>query len=51
MAIQIDAPCLDCGEYMQVVVRYGVIEAQNPDSIRGYVDIPLGKWAMDWPYT
>jgi hypothetical protein len=50
-SIQIDAPCLDCGDPMRIVVRDGVIESQSPNEIQGYIDIPLKHWAKDWPYT
>jgi hypothetical protein len=36
---------------MRVVVRDGNIESHEPDTICGYVDIPLKKWAGNWPYT
>lgn len=36
---------------MRIVVRDGIIEENSPDNIHGYVDIPIKKWAKDWPYT
>ncbi len=36
---------------MRVVVRDGNLESVTPNSICGYVDIPLNKWAGDWPFT
>jgi hypothetical protein len=50
-ALQIDAPCLDCGEPLQVVLRDGVIERHEPDEIVGYIELPLARWASDWPFT
>jgi len=49
--VQIDAPCLDCGESIYIKVRDGVIEEQSPAEICGYIDIPVSKWAQNWPYT
>jgi len=50
-SVQVDAPCLDCGEPIRVVVRDGKIESHEPSAICGYVDIPLSKWAVNWPFT
>jgi hypothetical protein len=50
-ALRIDAPCLDCGEPLQVIVRDGVIEGRAPAGIVGYIELPLARWASDWPYT
>ncbi len=50
-SIQIDAPCLDCGEPMRIVVRDGKIESERPSGIFGYVDIPLREWAANWSFT
>ncbi len=50
-SVQIDAPCLDCGEQLRVVVRDGVIEDRDPDGIVAYVDIPFSQWSKDWPFT
>jgi len=44
-AVQIDAPCLNCGESMKIVVRDGIIENETPIGIHGYIDIPLRQWA------
>lgn len=49
--IQIDSPCLDCGEPLSVAVRGGTIERRDPEGIVGYVDIPFGRWSRDWPFT
>jgi hypothetical protein len=50
-ALQIDSPCLDCGEPIRIVVRDGVIEHREPEGIVAYVDLPLREWAKDWPFT
>jgi hypothetical protein len=49
--VRIDAPCLDCGEPLQAVVRDGVIETRAPAEIVGYVELPVARWASDWPFT
>jgi hypothetical protein len=49
--LQIDAPCLDCGEPLRVVTRDGVIEHREPGGIVGYIDIPFREWSKDWPFT
>jgi alkylmercury lyase-like protein len=49
--VQIDSPCLDCGEPLRIVVRDGIIERLEPEGIAGYVDVPFGRWSKDWPFT
>jgi hypothetical protein len=49
--VQIDAPCLDCGESIQVVVRDGIVQNETPIGICGYTDIPRRQWEQNWPYT
>ncbi len=50
-AVQIDSPCLDCGEPLRVVVKDGMLRSREPEGIVSYVDVPLGRWAKDWPFT
>ncbi len=50
-AVQIDSPCLDCGEPLRVVVRDGVIETRDPEGIACYADLPFREWPKDWAYT
>jgi hypothetical protein len=50
-SVQIDSPCLDCGEPLQVVVRDGIIESRAPEGIVCYVDVPIRQWSQDWTYT
>ncbi|MEJ2428610.1 MAG: hypothetical protein P8075_06785 [Deltaproteobacteria bacterium] len=45
----IEAPCLDCGDPLRVVVREGVIEDQDPSRICTYVDIPIRDWSRNLP--
>jgi len=49
--IQIDAPCLDCGEPLRLAVRDGVIESQEPAGIYSYVDLPWREWKRNWAYA
>ncbi|MCH8077047.1 MAG: hypothetical protein IIC64_14675 [SAR324 cluster bacterium] len=49
--VTIDAPCLDCGEPVRVVVRDGEILRAEPEEITGYIDIPFGKWRDNLPYS
>jgi hypothetical protein len=48
--IQIDAPCLDCGEPLRVSVRDGAIEQRHPEVVC-YARLPLSQWSRDWPFT
>jgi hypothetical protein len=50
-AVRIDAPCLDCGEPLRIVVRDGVVEARDPETIVGYAALPFALWSKDWPFT
>jgi hypothetical protein len=36
---------------MKIIVRDGIIEEENPAGIYGYVDVPLYRWANDWPFV
>jgi alkylmercury lyase-like protein len=49
--VQIDAPCLDCGEPLTITVRDGVIERQAPDGIVLYVGLPFREWYGNLPYA
>jgi hypothetical protein len=44
-----DAPCLDCGEPIQVEIRDGVILRVEPEDVIGYVAVPFWKWFQDLP--
>ncbi len=50
-AVRIDAPCLDCGEPLRVVVRDGVVERREPEGIVAYASLPFAQWSKDWPDT
>ncbi|MHC4458613.1 MAG: hypothetical protein ACYS0I_16305 [Planctomycetota bacterium] len=47
----IEAPCLDCGDPIRLVVRDGVIESQDPTGIFTYVDIPIRDWIRNLPHA
>ena len=49
--VQVDAPCLDCGEPMRVLLCDGEIESAEPEDIHFYVDIPMRKWYEDLPFA
>jgi len=36
---------------MHIEIRDGVIHAQEPEEICGYIDLPVKRWASNWPYT
>jgi hypothetical protein len=36
---------------IRILVRDGIIESQIPLEICAYTDIPLSKWARNWPFT
>ena len=37
-----DAPCLDCGEPMTIVMRDEEVLTVEPDTIVGYSPVPIG---------
>ncbi len=49
--ITIEAPCLDCGEPLRVVVRDGVIREQSPQGVFGFIDVPYYQWRDNRPYS
>jgi hypothetical protein len=49
--VVVDAPCLDCGEPLQVAVRDGAIEREDPKGIWFYVDVPFREWRTDLPFS
>ncbi|MBI4247585.1 MAG: hypothetical protein HY728_07170 [Candidatus Rokubacteria bacterium] len=46
-----EAPCLDCGEPLEVTVRDGRIERARPAGIHAYVALPLREWRANLPYA
>jgi hypothetical protein len=49
--VVVDAPCLDCGAPLQVAVRDGVIEREDPKGIWFYVDVPFRAWRTNLPFA
>jgi hypothetical protein len=47
--VQIDSPCLDCGEPIRIKIRDGIIESADPEGIIGHVSLPMMKWMEDLP--
>ena len=50
-SVQVDAPCLDCGELIRIVMREGTIEAAEPDGVCFYVSLPVREWYSDLPFA
>ncbi|HNT91929.1 MAG TPA: hypothetical protein PK914_07550 [Smithellaceae bacterium] len=49
--VNIDTPCLDCGEPMHLEVRDGVILKAEPKEIIGYVAVPFSRWMENISYS
>jgi hypothetical protein len=49
--VQIKAPCLDCGQPLQVEMQDGRITATSPDSITAYVATPFSRWLERLPHA
>ena len=49
--VDVAAPCLDCGEPIEVTVRDGRIERAAPVSTCFYVSLPVREWRVNLPYT
>jgi hypothetical protein len=49
--VTIEAPCLDCGEPLRVIVRDGVIRESQPTGIAAFVDIPFKRWRENLAYS
>ena len=50
-AVEIAAPCLDCGKSLEVTVRDGRIERAVPATICFYVSVPVRQWRINLTYT
>ena len=48
--VQIDAPCLDCREPIQVKMKDGVVQSA-PKELVGYTSVPLREWSTDFPFA
>jgi hypothetical protein len=49
--VTIEAPCLDCGEPLRVVVRDGRIVAADPAGQYAFIDVPFREWRADRTYA
>ena len=49
--VDIKAPCLDCGQSLEVAVRDGRIERAAPSTTRFYVSVPVREWRANIVYT
>jgi len=49
--MQVDSPCLDCGDPIRVRLRDGGIEEISPDSACLYFNIPYRKWSDNLPFS
>jgi Alkylmercury lyase len=49
--VEIKAPCLDCGQSIEVAVRDGRIERAAPSTTRFYVSVPVREWRTNIVYT
>jgi hypothetical protein len=49
--VQIDSVCLDCNEPIQVKVKEGKIEFQEPEGLIGYVAVPFARWMFNLPHS
>lgn len=47
----IDAPCLDCGEPLQVKVRDGRIVSADPAGQYAFIDVPFREWRANRTYA
>ncbi|MDP2855190.1 MAG: organomercurial lyase [Smithellaceae bacterium] len=45
--VQIDTPCLDCGQPIHLEMRDGVILKADPEDVIGYVAVPFSNWMQD----
>jgi len=49
--VEIKAPCLHCGQPIEVAVRDGRIERAAPATTRFYVSVPVREWRANLVYT
>jgi len=49
--VRVEAPCLDCGEPLRVVMRDGVLLEAEPPGLVGYVSLPTKEWRNDLPFS
>jgi hypothetical protein len=49
--VDVKAPCLDCGQSIEVAVRDGRIERAAPATTRFYVSVPVREWRANIVHT
>ena len=49
--VRIDTACLSSGEPLRIDIRDGRILRAEPDTIYGYVNIPMVRWRENLPYA
>jgi len=49
--VQIDAPCLDCGQPVQVAMQDGKVLKTEPPGTMAYVAVPFAKWLARLPFA
>lgn len=49
--VEIEAPCLCCGEMLHVAMRDGVIEREEPAGLCLYFNIPYRRWRDNLPFA
>jgi Alkylmercury lyase len=49
--VRIDARCLDCAEPLTVRMRDGELLEASPETIVGHSNVPLPRFAQNWPRT
>ncbi len=49
--MEIDAPCLDCGQPMHVAMLDGRVLETEPADIMVYVAVPFAKWLARLPFA
>jgi hypothetical protein len=49
--VEIDAPCLDCGEPIHVEMKDGKLVGSEPEGIVGHVSVPFPEWMAKMAYS
>jgi hypothetical protein len=49
--VQIDAPCLDCGSPIRLIMKDGVVQSTEPEGLVAYTCVPFREWFKDIPYA
>lgn len=49
--VTVEAPCLDCGEPMRLVMRDGAVLRADPPEMVGYVSLPAREWGKNLAFA